>query len=161
MVGKCPSPMISKLLGGLPWICKNYRYGCREIKIAVEDLEYHQRNCIYRPVFCPRTNCRDKFALFKDVNDYHVTIHQNFYEVDRIIGEANKWKTCFWFPENWDTKPTTWLAGIMTSTDGDLFYDIAYFDGNSFYLWLYFFGGPDEAKKFLCQWSFTISKKRG
>ena len=74
MVGKCPSPMISKLLGGLPWICKNYRYGCREIKIAVEDLEYHQRNCIYRPVFCPRTNCRDKFALFKVHNTHFCDI---------------------------------------------------------------------------------------
>ena len=66
---------------------------------------------------------------FKDVNDHHVTTHKSFYEVDKIIGKGDKWKTCFLFPENWETKPTTWLVGEMISTDRDrdlMFYDISY-----------------------------------
>ena len=42
-VGKSPSPFIARVLQDLdlPWMCQNYKYGCREIKINSEDLEYH------------------------------------------------------------------------------------------------------------------------
>ena len=52
-VGKKPSPIIAKLLEGLPWICKHYKNGCREVKIEVNDLELHQMNCVFRKVYGP------------------------------------------------------------------------------------------------------------
>ena len=47
-VGREPSPMVAKLLQDFPWMCQNYRFGCREILEAVEDLEHHQEECNYR-----------------------------------------------------------------------------------------------------------------
>ena len=73
LVGKSPSPVIAKLLQDLPWMCQNYKNGCREIKMNVEDLKHHQGKCIYRNVFCP--NYCEEYAniLFKNVSS-HLTI---------------------------------------------------------------------------------------
>ena len=48
LVGKSPSPVIAKLLQNLPWMCKNYKMGCREINMNKNDLYHHHRKCIYR-----------------------------------------------------------------------------------------------------------------
>ena len=56
-VGKSPSPVIANLLQNLPWMCQNYKIGCRESKMNVEDLDHHQRKCIYRQVYCPNFDC--------------------------------------------------------------------------------------------------------
>ena len=71
-VGKVPSSAIAKFIENLPWMCQNYKTGCREGKMNVEDLEYHQEKCIYREVFCPFIECKkeNKKILFKDVNDH-------------------------------------------------------------------------------------------
>ena len=56
-VVESPSPTIAKLLENLPWMCQNYKTGCRESKRDVEDLDRHHGKCIYRQVFCPRVLC--------------------------------------------------------------------------------------------------------
>ena len=44
----------------------------------VEDLEHHQRICIYRQVFCPspENNCQLNKILFKDVIEHLETSHK-------------------------------------------------------------------------------------
>ena len=76
-VGKSLSPFIANVLQDLPWMCQNYKAGCQEIKMNVEDLEHHQRKCIYRQVFCPHPgkNCQSKEILFKDVIEHLETSH--------------------------------------------------------------------------------------
>ena len=78
-VGESPSPVIAKFLMNLPWMCQNYKTGCLESKVNVEDLEYHQGICIYRQVFCPNVDCilyrhidceEEGKILFKDVIDH-------------------------------------------------------------------------------------------
>ena len=82
VVGKNPSPILAKLMKELPWMCQNYKRGCRKIKRDIGELEFHQRNCVFRKVYCPEYNCLKKSGLsrnfellFKDVikhlNDYH------------------------------------------------------------------------------------------
>ena len=82
LVGKNPSPILAKLMKDLPWMCQNYKTGCREIKRDIGELEFHQRKCVFRKVYCPEGNCikksglsKDFELLFKDVmkhlNDYH------------------------------------------------------------------------------------------
>ena len=73
-VGINPSPLIAKVLQDLPWMCQNYKTGCREIKMNGEDLERHQEKCIYRLVFCP--NRRNEKVLFKDMIDHLETAYK-------------------------------------------------------------------------------------
>ena len=53
MAGKSPSPVIANLLQNLPWMCQNYKTGCRESRMNEEGLQHHQGKCIYRKVFAP------------------------------------------------------------------------------------------------------------
>ena len=53
LVGKSPSPVIAKLLEDLPWMCKNYKRDCREMRMNEEELDHHQQKCIFRQIFCP------------------------------------------------------------------------------------------------------------
>ena len=46
-----------------------------------------------------------------------------------------------------------WLTKI-TNTDGDEFYLVTRFKDNTFYMWIYFFGCPDDTKNFSCTLSF-------
>ena len=56
-VVKNPSPITAKLLEGLPWMCQNYKRGCREICFDIGGLEFHKRKCIFRQIQCPDLNC--------------------------------------------------------------------------------------------------------
>lgn len=64
-VGKKPSPYIGHFLREGPWMCFNFKNGCRETKNHVEDLGVHQRNCIYREIFCPFIACRKELVFIE------------------------------------------------------------------------------------------------
>ena len=51
-IAKKPSSIIAKLLQDLPWMCQNYKNGCREFKMEVEGLDNHHRKCIFRYYLC-------------------------------------------------------------------------------------------------------------
>lgn len=163
LVGKKPSPTIAKLLQDLPWMCQNYENGCREIKMDGEELEHHQGECIFRKVFCPDWCCKEKKVIFKDVNDHLTTVHKNDFEMKSVYsrtleyGKANE----MWY--NFEKiKIILPVLGVRknTSTDGDIFYEAGYFANNAFHYVIYFFGSPDEAKKFsLC--TISITKRDG
>ena len=101
LVGKNPSPILAKLMKDLPWMCQNYKRGCREIKKSVSELEFHQRNCVFRIVYCPELHCRKESGLprnfqllFKDVkkhlNDYHDYGDDN-WELSTFKKKRNVW----------------------------------------------------------------------
>merc|ERR1711962_1883086 len=94
-VGRKPSEVLDKLLQGLPWMCQNYLKDCREIRMNVEDLNYHQQNCIFRPVFCPNSgNCQEKVVLFKDISDHLAEVH--FCKSEwKSQTQVNKWNPSF------------------------------------------------------------------
>ena len=157
-VGKNPSPIVSKLLQDLPWMCNNFKSGCREIKEKTEELEKHQRNCIYRQIFCPDFSCKEKL-LFLDF-EYHflaTTVHKNIIEINvdyvsehefKSTGPGNikilKWNCNY--NSNFEHSEMTWGLYKVTTSDGDVFFQIAYFNNNSFYTWTYFFGLVDDGK---------------
>lgn len=64
-VGKLPCKLVDELLDGLPWYCKNYKYGCRQILQNVNALEFHQKECIFRLVYCCISACNQQ-VIFKD-----------------------------------------------------------------------------------------------
>ena len=95
VVGKNPSPLAVKLLEGLPWMCQNYKRGCREIKVDIGELEIHQRNCIFRPIYCPRVGCFNKSReielLFKDLTKHLTDSHGNDNKIQMLEGRRNVW----------------------------------------------------------------------
>ena len=150
-VGKNPSPLIAKLLQDLPWMCNNFKSGCHEIKEKAEELRNHEWNCIYRQVFCPDFSCKEKL-LFLDV-EYHLsTVHKNIIEIkvdydlnhrSNSAGTA-KYKVLKWncnYNCNFEQSDTgTWGLYKVITSDGDVFFQSAYFTKDTFYTWIYFFG---------------------
>lgn len=47
-----PLPISDRLFEILPWYCKNYSNGCREIFSSVVELEDHQKSCVFRLIPC-------------------------------------------------------------------------------------------------------------
>ena len=65
LVGKNPSPIIAKLLQDLPWMCQNYKRGCREIKMTISGLEFHQRRIWWA---WEKTYCQKKTSFHEIKN---------------------------------------------------------------------------------------------
>merc|ERR1712218_715902 len=69
-VVKRPIPLVHQILEemSVPWFCPHYKNGCREKFLKTEDIDGHQKNCIFRMVHCPDNvhKCKQK-VLFKDV----------------------------------------------------------------------------------------------
>ena len=128
LVNKNPSELIIKNVENLPMMCRNYQWGCCEVKMDLKNLEIHHGKCTFRRVFCPNPDCRDlsvdsdytfcygKKICFKDIFDHLNTDHKDdWYEIN---GEANEWTD--WILGDF-TNGTSWYPGKMTSTNGEVF----------------------------------------
>ena len=131
---KNPSKSIAKKVQSLPWMCQNFRWGCREVKVDVKTLETHHGECKFRKVicplaveFCPREVddgeliCEGKKICFKDIFDHLNTVHKNnWYEIN---GESNKWTVMIKMkgPQGYLKDGRSWDPSKMTSTNGDVF----------------------------------------
>ena len=155
-VGESPSPVIAKLLQNLPWMCQNYKTGCRESKINVEDLEHHQGKCIYRQVFCPNIDCEEKGkVLFKDVIDHiEMCQEESIAEEKMSNGEANNFLVLFGTDEGLEDG-NYWPVTKMTSTCGAEFFVSAHVKNKMIYFWICLLGSSSEAKNYSCTYSIT------
>jgi len=156
-VGTTPSPFIAKVLQDLPWMCENYKTGCQEIKMNVEDLEHHQRKCIYRKVFCPfpGQHCQSHKILFKDVVEHLKASHKGFFE---MASKENRYR---WYAVG--DKPLencwTWVPGKITTSCGATFFTCAKIVNDTFHHWVIFLGSSDEAENYSS--SISIETKIG
>ena len=164
MVGKNPSPIIAKLLQDLPWMCQNYKRGCREIKITISGLEFHQRQCIFRKVYCPELDCYTESLeielLFKDVTKHLDDDHNDSHEMSMIEGETNIWLTELSDEKrNFEERDLSsfWSVGKMTSTCGAVFFLEAWLNENAIHCWVGFLGSPDDAKNYTA--NFNVYNK--
>ena len=150
-VGKSPSPLIAKLLQNLPWVCQNYKTGCRESKIDVKDLDHHHRKCIYRNVFCPRIHCKEKKVLFKNVNEHlKICLNRPIYEEED--DGANKFSLWIESYKEFNNKEA-WTPSKITSNCGAVFFTYFYVKNETLYVWVCLLGSSDEAKNFSCKYS--------
>ena len=140
LLDKEPSESIAKKLQFLPWMCQNYKRGCREVKMDVNNLKIHHGKCIFRKVFCPHPDCSKfnrvdrchipswrcrrachwgKRVCFKDIFDHFNSKHKKVWP--QINGESNKWTDSIdrIFPDF--SNGYSWYSGKMTSTDDDVF----------------------------------------
>ena len=159
-VVEIPSPVIAKLLMNLPWMCQNYKTGCREIRGNVEDLEDHQVICIYKQVFCPNVDCEEVGKiLFKDVIDHlEVCLENPINEKEMSNGEANNFLVIFNTNEKFKDGDY-WSPTEMISTCGAVFFTSGYVKNETVYFWLNLLGSSDEAKKYAC--TSSIKNKNG
>ena len=113
VVGKNPSPLAAKLLEGLPWMCQNYKRGCREIKMEIGELEIHQRNCIFRLINCPRLGCFNKSRkielLFKDLTKHLTDSHDDDVKIPMLEGRKNMWAVKL---DDRQTKFLNWIKNL-------------------------------------------------
>ena len=98
LVGKNPSSILAKLMKDLPWMCQNYKKGCREIKKNISELEFHQRKCVFRKVHCPEGYCLKKSGLsrnfellFKDVRKHLNDYHADSWVAPMLPNKKNVW----------------------------------------------------------------------
>ena len=154
-VGKSPSPVIAKLLQNLPWMCQNYKTGCLEAKMNIQDLDHHQNNCIYRQIVCPNLACKVKGkVLFKDVIDHlKICLKEPIEEEEMLNGDANKFLVLFDSNNFKFQNGGLWFPSKMTSTCGAVFFTSGYIKNDTVYLWVRLFGSSDEAKKYCCTFS--------
>ena len=160
LVGKSPSPFIAKFLLNKPWMCQNYRNGCLEMNVNVEDLDHHQQKCIYRQVFCPNMSCEDgDKVLFKDIFDHlKICMNEPIEEEEMFKGGEDKLDT------NIDTyvidventkNAVSWYPSKMTSTCGAVFITSSCIENKTFYTWCCLLGSSDEANNYSCAYSVT------
>lgn len=158
LVGKNPSPIIAKLLKDLPWMCQNYKKGCREMKQNINELEFHQRMCIFRKVYCPNLACHkeSRVIMFKDVMKHLNDSHVNGWEIKPMLkGQKNIWMASLVSQSNFELM-NRWTPGKMTSTSGDVFFFEAKMSIDSIHCWVNFLGSSDDAKNFKV--NFSVDK---
>ena len=156
-VGKSPSLAIDKVLQIFPWMCENYKFGCRESKMIVEDLEHHQRKCIYRQVFFPK--CRmcafTKKVSFKDVMDHlQICLDEPIEEGKMSTYEPNKFVVTFDVIVDLEENDV-WDPIKITNASGAVFFAIAFVRNDTFYVYISLLGSADEAKNYACDYSIT------
>ena len=128
LVDDNPSESIAKKLQFLPWICQNYQWGCREVKVDAKNLESHHGECIFRKVNCPflddgwNDGCTGKQCFskhcFKDIFDHLNNVHKNTWH--EINGESNKWIQSIKIEGN-VSNGSCWFPRKLTSINGDVF----------------------------------------
>ena len=157
LVGKNPSAIIAKLLEDLPWMCQNYKNGCRKIKQNINELECHQQKCIFRKVYCPHLTCpkESRNIMFKDVMKHLNDSHVKCWEVRMLEGQKNIWRARLGNRQgNFEPKgDESWNPGKMTSTYGDVFFFESIMSNNSIHCWVYFLGSSNDAKNFRVNFS--------
>ena len=155
-VVKSPSRVIAKLLQNLPWMCQNYKTGCRESKMNMEDLDHHQGKCIYRQVFCPYIRCnKEEKVFFKDVMDHLKTLHKlKVLEYKMVVGKVNTFNVRL-NNSNDLHSDIFWTPSKVTTSCGAVFFQVGKTIAKTLYFWIIFLGSSDEARKYSCTCSVT------
>ena len=156
-VVKSPSRVIAKLLQNLPWMCQNYKTGCRESKTDVEELEHHQGKCIYRQVFCPYVVCNKEEVFFKDVIDHLRTFHKlKIVEHKMVVGKINTFRVRLANSNNFNSD-FSWFPCKITTSCGAVFFSVGKTIAKTVYFWTIFLSSSDEARRYSCRYS-VVSK---
>jgi len=148
-VGKRPNPTTKHILKDLPAFCPHYRYGCREVFVQADDLDYHQKGCVFRQVHCPKIECKEK-VLFKDVID-HLKQHNDTFWTHATGNKFTHFQgaKCL----------GTWMPKITKMNNGVNFILVGEVIGKAALFWLYIVSSPKEAKKYA--YTLSVSGKNG
>ena len=159
LVGICPCPTIHQILEELPWFCPHYKTGCRETYVKAEDIDEHQKNCIFRMIYCPSNispnGCKEKI-LFKNISNHlEACTFKIEYGFPTIETENNKCTIHLHTITKDNQRIGAWKPKEFKSIDGMTFYLVGHWSKNKDYVhfWIYFLGSPQEAKNY----AYTLS----
>lgn len=166
-VCKMPSPHCESLLKVLPWFCKNYKTGCREILTEVSDLEMHQKYCKFRLIPCIYQGYGDCSQEVPLVNwqEHLIKDHQVDAEclVARDCDSEDKGKLKFkrWFldfptkvdKEDYEDEEDFWFPSIFKGCNSENFVCMSHIKNGFLRIWVICMDAPVEAKEFV----YTVS----
>ena len=143
-----PSKLAEKVLNKYPWMCCHFNEGCRESRTQADELEIHQRNCYFRKVHCPIIYCHKKISFF-NVFD-HLESHQFFKEIVHLkLLKKNEIHVDFDLSN--EGYSGYWREPIhLESAKYGHFFLNGYIEKGHIYIWVSYYGSPDEAKNFSC-----------
>ena len=153
LVAKKPSPFVAMLLNGMPWMCQNYKNGCREMIVHVEDLKNHEQKCTLRNICCPFFDCQVEI-LFKDVKGHLQKFHKNDFKRVLKAGRIGQIPM-----DNFEFDFDCEIGLCERSLDDHVFYEVVFCHENTFRFWFYLLGSPDEARNF--SFSYSVKNKNG
>ena len=160
-VGNLPNPLVHQILKDLPVYCPNYKTGCREMLLKVEDLEDHKLECVFRQIYCPQISCqhsRHGNILFKDIGDHFSAIHDSKSSLKRK-GLSIKSNVSFSFVNHMheDTQTTNWVSKMsLCNVD---FFLVGRLENDIVFFWIYILGSRFEAKKYA--YTLCVTGKNG
>ena len=154
-VTRTPSKLIFKLLKDLPWFCGHYPFGCREI-LQKQRLENHERNCIYKPVFCPYLDCAQKMAFCQLSNHIKKQCKRNFRKAENEGGSYSDYY-CTYIKARFSHQEFFWDVMKLTTRSGNVFYEITKETPKVLMMWIQFHGLDDE----LSNYEYSIVSNNG
>ena len=123
--------------------CFNQIRGCRE-NSGEEAMIFHEQECIYRLVKCPKIDCDLRVPFHKLSQHMKVNREHVFKQYSILKGNKQMHETL-------ETPP--WLDNytcfpVVFEFDGRIFYSLIEMRNQTFYHWIQFLGSPNEAKNY-------------
>ena len=123
--------------------CFNQIRGCRE-NSGEDAMIFHEQECIYRLVKCPKIDCELKVPFHKLSQHMKVNREHVFKQYSILKGFKQMHETL-------ETPP--WLDNytcfpVVFEFDGRIFYSLIEMRNQTFYHWIQFLGSPNEAKHY-------------
>jgi hypothetical protein len=138
-----PSKILQQLRTSLPISCKNRKNGCKTV-LTMDSLVYHEVECEWRTIVCPDLNCK---------------ILQNFNMLDQHWKQHHKqctYKKLSFFEhsillkEEFLSRSSKFCYQINFSMKKAKFFIQTALKNKRLYLWVYYYGSPEEAKNYTC-----------
>ena len=137
---------IEALLKSMRFNCVNQSRGCQGIS-GEEAMIFHEQECIFRLVKCPRIGCQWK-APFHTLTQHMKDSRECVFKQYSILkGNKQMHETLKMPPEAWDGEYK--YFPVAFESDGRIFYSLIQKRSNqTFYHWIQFLGSPNEAKNY-------------
>ena len=143
-----PSKFVNQIYEDFPWYCGYFPNGCREI-LPKEQLGSHEKNCLYKPVYCPRISCSLKIPFIQFTTEHETKC----IGAAKMMGEneSDLWKIKM--ATTTILKPNNVMQLILRS--GKVFYLNVQRKPEASMIWVQFHGSDDELSNY--EYSVTSS----
>ena len=132
---------IEALLKSMRFNCVNQSRGCQGIS-GEEAMIFHEQECIFRLVKCPRIGCQWK-APFHTLTQHMKDSRECVFKQYSILkGDKQEHETTLGFSAQACKRP------VVFESDGRIFYSLVVKRDQTVYHWILFLGSPNEAKHY-------------
>ncbi len=101
-------------------------------------MEEHRPKCIFRPVPCPKSSCKER-VVFQDLVDHVKTHGMTWMGHDQLLT---------WTDVAPDREGGTWSGVVATTFESVHFIPMLTKADQTYHLWVYVVGSREEAEKY-------------